>query len=241
MTGAPIDSSLRRPILPTKDKGTEVPDSQAKLAASPQLLMEAGAVRPTYRFDDGDGLTDAFGNKYDGYGGAGGDSFIINHIPSKSVDEEVDTAIDLDFLQYNAAREKYETRSYVESQLAKVAGAVPNDLEILQYIDANGQYEPAVFEDILTALTSVSVEDWIPVFIPAPENKVYILTLNLPVEIDVTAFQFSFGTGSGTVSVPLGTVSSGSDLELTLSALSVGPDAADLAVRIDFERPLVFV
>jgi len=79
MPGNSIDGTLRRPILPTQDRGTEIADSRSKLAPNPQLFMVPGAVRPSYKFEDGNGLTDAFGNVYEGYGGAGGSSFNLKN------------------------------------------------------------------------------------------------------------------------------------------------------------------
>lgn len=136
-----IDSSLRRPALPISEGGV-VPDSLTLLEPAPQLNIDPGVSRPVFKFDDGDGLTDAFGNIYDGYGGAGGSTTLAQTTPPVSIDDEVDVSVDLDIIQYNASREKYEPKSRTAAGLAVVGGGAPLDKEFLQYVDANNQYEP---------------------------------------------------------------------------------------------------
>ena len=141
-----IDASLRRPILPQTSGGT-VPDSQALLEDNPQLIMDPGVARPVYKFDDGGGLTDAFGNVYDGYGGAGGSSFV--NTPAESIDDQVDVANDLDIIKYNAATEFYESKSREDAGLAVVSTTdTPNDLDLLQYSAADNEYEPRTFDEM---------------------------------------------------------------------------------------------
>lgn len=141
-----IDASFRRAILPG-NRASGVADSKRILAATPQLIMEPGVSRPVYRFDDGDGLTDAFGNVYDGYG-SGGFSTTYTFGPAESVDTEVDNANDKDILQYNLSREKYEPVSKEAAQLAIFETGTEQNLDIPQYSSANSQYEPKTLDEI---------------------------------------------------------------------------------------------
>lgn len=266
MTGSPIDASLRRPILPTKDRGTEVPDSRQKLAPTPQLVMQAGAVRPSYRFDDGDGLTDAFGNKYDGYGNAGGDSFIITHNPPEDLDAEVDAADDEDLLQYNGTREKWEKRTYVESQLMKLTNTItPIDLDIALYNAGGDFWEPVDRTELAAALDIILLEpaqvvslgemlvanasgeftsvpqvspDFMAVNIEIPRIRVYTLVPSLPYDITITGTELSIATGSITVTFPGGTITAGNPVTVEVTAL--GGTLDEFArVQINFTRNLL--
>ena len=81
-----IQASLRRPIFPTQDRGHVISDSQKNKAPVASMNMDPGIVRPVFRFDDGDGLTDAFGNFYEGYASnSGSHSISITHNPARSV------------------------------------------------------------------------------------------------------------------------------------------------------------
>lgn len=115
-----IDSSLRdATIIPGSD-GTVIPDEQPLLASSPQLVMEPGVVRPAFKFEDGDGLTDAFGNVYVGYAGAGGSSsVVINDAGEQVVDDNINAAADLDLLQFDFSRQLYVPRTYDEANISK--------------------------------------------------------------------------------------------------------------------------
>lgn len=142
-----IDASLRRPILPD-NRGSQVPDSKPLLANTPQLIMSPGVSRPVYKFDDGDGLTDAFGNVYDGYGTGGISTSTVSSSPD-TVDDEIDTTSDdLDILQYNASREKYESKSFEEANIGTFEVGQEADLDLPQYNAANEQYEPRSLDQI---------------------------------------------------------------------------------------------
>lgn len=266
MTSSPIDASLRGPILPTRDRGTEVPDSRQKLAATPQLIMQAGAVRPAFRFDDGDGLTDAFGNKYEGYGQAGGDSFVHKHIPSDTLDEEVDGAADEDFLQFNDSREKWETKSYVEAQLMKLTNTItPVDLDIALYNSVEDFWEPVDRTELAAALDVVLLEpaqvvslgemlvanasgefksvpqvspDFISAIIEVPRLRTYTFVQDLPYDITITGTELSIATGSITVTFPVGTITAGSPVEITVTVLGGVLDEF-ARLQINFTRNLL--
>lgn len=112
MTGAPIDASLRGTETPEQVQGAEVPDSKTNLAASPQLIMSPGVSRPVFKFADGAGLTDAFGNIYDGYGGGGGSSFIHKDTPAASVGDQADGAADGEFMVFDDVLSQYVPRTF---------------------------------------------------------------------------------------------------------------------------------
>lgn len=266
MTGSPIDASLRRPILPTKDRGTEVPDSRQKLAPSPQLIMEAGAVRPNFRFDDGDGLTDAFGNKYDGYGNAGGDSFVITHQPPEDLDDEIDDADDEDLIQYNGAREKWEKRNYVESQLMKLTNTItPVDLDIALYNAVGDFWEPVDRTELAAALDVILLEpaqvvslgemlvanasgeftsvpqispDFISGIIREPEVRTYVLVQELPYDITITGNVLSIAAGSISVTFPSGTITAGNPIEIIVTAIGGGTNEY-ARIQLNFTRNLL--
>ena len=112
MTGAPIDASLRGTETPEQVQGAEVPDSKTNLAASPQLIMSPGVSRPVFKFADGAGLTDAFGNVYDGYGGSGGSSFVFKNTPSASMGEETDDAGEGQFPVFDESLSQYVPKTW---------------------------------------------------------------------------------------------------------------------------------
>jgi len=147
-----IDASLRRPILP-QNIGSQVPDSKPLLADNPQLVMSPGVSRPVFKFLDGGGLTDAFGNVYEGYG----NSRTFTMSQAETIDDEVDTANDKDIIQYNATIEKYEPKSLAEAQLALFdVGAEAFDLP--QFSSASGLYEPKALAEIGLAQFDVGGE-----------------------------------------------------------------------------------
>ncbi|HHA19201.1 MAG TPA: hypothetical protein ENK70_05795, partial [Methylophaga sp.] len=192
-----IQASLRRSILPTKDRGDVVPDSKKKKAAVPQLLMVPGIVRPVWKFEDGDGLTDAFGNKYDGYNDAGGDSLSVTHTPAESVDEEVDAADENeDIMVYNFARKKYEPKQPSEIELQKIAPTSETG-DIPVWNDSAEKYEPSTLVE--AGIAKAIITDYLAALIAIPENKVYKLTFQLPFDIVITASDSNFGTGTGTI------------------------------------------
>lgn len=53
MTGAPIDSSIRRMIISKKAGKHSLPDSKTDLDESPQLIMEPGDEQFAFQYDDG--------------------------------------------------------------------------------------------------------------------------------------------------------------------------------------------
>lgn len=112
MTGASIDASLRGTALPEQAQGVEVPDSKTNLAATPQLIMVPGVSRPVFKFEDGAGLTDAFGNIYDGYGGSGGSSFVFRHTSSSSMGDEIDTAGEGQFPVFDGVLSQYKPKTW---------------------------------------------------------------------------------------------------------------------------------
>lgn len=107
-----IDSSIRGTILPDQAQGAEVPDSKPILAATAQLIMSPGVSRPSFKFEDGAGLTDAFGNVYTGYGGGGGSSFIFKETPSSSMGDEVDDAGEGQFPVFNENLSQYVPKTW---------------------------------------------------------------------------------------------------------------------------------
>lgn len=139
-----IDSSLRRPILP-QHIGGQVQDSKPLLAENPQLVMTPGVSRPVYRFDDGNGLTDAFGNVYDGYGG---NSRRFQISPAESIDDEIDESEDKDIIQYNIDRLKYEPKSLDEAGIALFDTTEPELGDIPQYDDQGLKYVPKSLDEL---------------------------------------------------------------------------------------------
>ena len=152
-----IDASLRRPILP-ENRGSQVPDSKKLLADTPQLVMSPGVSRPVYRFDDGDGLTDAFGNVYDGYG-TGGQSRTFSISPAESVDDELDQANDLDVIQYNAGREKYEPKSLNDAGIPVFDVDVQSNLDLAQYNSLTELWEPKSLQELNIAELNGAPQD----------------------------------------------------------------------------------
>lgn len=112
MTGAPIDASLRGTETPEQVQGAEVADSKTNLAASPQLIMTPGVSRPVFKFADGAGLTDAFGNIYDGYGGGGGSSFVFKNTPAAAVGDQADGAANGEFMVFDDVLSQYVPRTF---------------------------------------------------------------------------------------------------------------------------------
>jgi hypothetical protein len=158
-----IEASLRRPQIAAKDPGGVVADSKPTKAQNPQLVMEPGVVRPAFKFDDGGGLTDSFGNVYEGYDRAGGSSVIVNQDPPKSVSGSIlDNANDKDLIVYDGADELYKPRPisfFEEVPLTEVA--TPDDFDILVYKTSTGlwEFEPVTFFDIAVIDSAQVVDD----------------------------------------------------------------------------------
>jgi len=227
-----IEASLRRPQINPQDRGSTIPDSKPTKAANPQLLMTGGVVRPSFRFDDGDGLTDAFGNVYEGYGGAGGSSNTFRHNPPRTLDDEVDPSDDEDLLQFNGSREKWEPRTYTEAKLAKLGGTAPTNDQIIKFVAANSQFEPADLTAPLPAPFDES--DFISGIIEVPQNRTYTFVQSLPYDIVITGNLISIETGSATVNFPSGTILAGNPVDITVSSVSI--DAEFLDIQLNFTR-----
>ena len=84
MTGSPIDAAIRSTETPSASIGNLVPDSKAILAEIPQLIMNPTTERLNLKFQDGLGLTDDYGNVYDGYNGTSS-SVIWTNNPTESL------------------------------------------------------------------------------------------------------------------------------------------------------------
>lgn len=225
-----IDASLRNgTIIPGSD-GTVIPDSQPLLAASPQLVMEPGVVRPSFKFEDGQGLTDAFGNVYVGYGGAGGSSSVIIHTPSEQVvEDDIPGIDDLDLLQFDAASELYVPRSYVEAQLMKLDSTTtpPLDGELAVYDATNDIWIPQKSNDAFTGIIEV------------PTNRLYNLAKDgLDYDIEIVSSSFLFETGPGSVTFPAvaSVISAGTPITMTVSATT--GTSVFLNFQLDYKRRL---
>lgn len=226
-----LDASLRRAIDQRESQGASVPDSTPSKDDNPQLVMSAGVVRPVYKFEDGDGLTDAFGNVYEGYGGSGGSSFSYRHIPAESVDQEIDVeSQDGDIPVFNGQREKYEAKQPEEINLRRFQEATI-DGQIPVWDNTQNIYVPK--EPTQSGLAQALTSDFISIYVNFPEDKSYKVLHNIPYAMTITSFSFDFEVGTGTVSIPLGTVNAGGSLALTLSGLS--GDARGLTVTVNFD------
>ncbi len=84
MTGSPIDAAIRSTETPSASVGNLVPDSKSILAEIPQLIMNPTTERLNLKFEDGLGLTDDYGNVYDGYNGTSS-SVIWTNNPNESL------------------------------------------------------------------------------------------------------------------------------------------------------------
>lgn len=217
-----IDSSLRRPILPNTIGGT-VPDSKPLLADNPELIMNPGVPRPVYKFGDGDGLTDAFGNVYDGYGaGEGGYTFIWTNNPSNNISEEVDAANEGDLIQFNSSRQLYEPKSIEDACLAKIDKTItPNDGDILVYDSTDGDYKPAPQG---TGGGSITFADALFGNIEIPQDRTYRITDGLPFQITVTGNTTSIASGTATVTFPSGVITAGSPIDITISGTNASSE-----------------
>lgn len=226
-----IDASLRNgTIIPGSD-GTVIPDSQPLLAANPQLIMEPGVVRTSFKFEDGNGLTDAFGNVYVGYGGAGGSSSSVVHVPSEQVvEDDVPGIQDLDFLQFDIASELYVPRSYIESQLMKFDSITtpPLDGELAVYDVTNGIWIPQKSNDAFVGI------------IEAPTNRLYNLAKDgLDYDIEIVSWSFLFETGPGSVTFPAvsSVILAGTPITMTVTATT--GSSIFLNFQLDYKRRLV--
>ena len=266
MTGSPIDASLRGTETPEQVQGAEVPDSKTNLAASPQLVMAPGVSRPAFKFEDGLGLTDAFGNIYDGYGGAGGSSITVRHIPPESLDETVDIADDLDLLQFDGTTEKWNPRTYIETQLMKLTNTItPADNDLAIFNSVSQFWEPvdrtelaAKIEipllqpsetvdegDMLVANASGEFKstaqvspDFISAIIEVPRIRTYTFVQSLPYDITITGTVLSIATGSITVTFPSGTITAGNPVNVIVDTLGGGTNEF-ARLQINFTRNLL--
>jgi hypothetical protein len=107
--------------------------------------MEPGPERPVFKFDDGEGLTDAFGNVYEGYGGnTSSTSIVVNSTDSNPLDPEdiVDNANNFDILVFNSSTEKYEPESITFFNPVLTDGTPPTLDQIPVFDDVSGLYIP---------------------------------------------------------------------------------------------------
>lgn len=266
MTGAPIDASLRGTETPEQVQGAEVPDSKTNLAASPQLIMTPGVSRPVFKFADGAGLTDAFGNIYDGYGGGGGSSFVFKDTPAASVGTEADTANDGEFLVFNDTLTQYVPKTYVEASLMELTNTItPADFDLALFDNASQFWKPVDRSELATAIEipllepAASVDtgdmlvanasgefksvaqvslDFISAIIETPRIRTYRLVQSLPYDITITGTAVSIATGSATVTFPSGTITSGNPINVSVDTLGGTLDEF-LRLQINFTRNLL--
>ena len=228
MTGAPIDASLRGTETPEQVQGAEVPDSKTNLAASPQLIMSPGVSRPVFKFADGAGLTDAFGNVYDGYGGSGGSSFIHQNTPAASVGEAADGANDGEFLVFDDVFTQYLPKTYVQASLMELTNTVtPLDGQLAIYDSINVRWIPQKSDEPFAGI------------IEAPTNRVYTLTKDgLAYDVEVVSSSFLFEVGPGSVAFPADTsvISAGTPITITVSATTGA--STFLNYQLDVKRRL---
>jgi len=225
-----IDASLRRAILP-ETQATFVSDSTAELDPAPQIIIDAGVSRPVWKFDDGLGLTDAYGNVFEGYS-SGGFTFRSSKVPASSIDETADAANDLDVLQFNATTEKYDPKALEDAQIGRFSalpGEQPADGETPIFDLGDGVYKPQPAANPI-------ITDFISYIIQTPEDRTYTLVQDLPYDITIFETHSSIDTGSANVSFPSGTITAGNPVNVTVSATSV--DAEYLRIQIDFLRDI---
>lgn len=140
MVDTPIDSAITSVVVAEPSQGDVLPDSNTILAANPQLIMDPGIAKPVFKFEDGAGLTDAFGNVYEGYAGAGGSSEIVVN-PSTSVfGDELNASTEGQFLAFDDVLRKYIPKTFRTfgaalvvrpiDEVLKLILAVPYDLTI---------------------------------------------------------------------------------------------------------------
>lgn len=210
MVDTPIDSSITSVVVAEPSQGDVLPDSNTILAALPQLIMEPGIAKPVFKFEDSAGLTDAFGNVYDGYGNAGGSSFINLNTPAASVGNEADTANNGEFLVYDDVLTQYLPKTYVEASLMELTNTVtPLDGELAIYDATNVRWLPQKSDEPFTGI------------IEAPTNRVYTLTKDgLAYDVEVVSSSFLFETGPGSVAFPAdaSVISAGTPITITVSA-----------------------
>ena len=253
-----IDASLRRAQVTAKDRGDVVPDSKPKKADNPQLVMEAGVVRPVFKFGDGGGLTDAYGNVYDGYGNSGGSSITWTHTPSDTLDDtNLSNADDEDILVYDADDELYYPQSTDYLNIVRTEGTVPQQDYIPAWDTVAGKYIPQDPADLdiamLNPATSVLegeilvaglagtfnsvpqvTTDFVAATIQNPVDRTYTICQSLPYDVTITGNNSQIAVGSTTVTWPVGTISAGSPLEITLSGTSVDAEYLDLQLTFTY-------
>lgn len=86
--GAPIDSSIRATATPVAPTVAAIPDSQANLDPTPQLVMTPGSEQFSFQFTDklGDGTP-----QYQGYAGAGDGAV---KLPGSQLDDFISVLIE---------------------------------------------------------------------------------------------------------------------------------------------------
>lgn len=191
MTGAPIDNSIRGTILPTPDRGNVLPDSKRKLAPVAQLVMEPGVERISFKFQDGNGLIDSFGNVYEGYGGAGGASISVSHTPPTSLDEtNIGNADDDQILVYDEDQQQYLPQDISYFNVIRTDGSPEDDTDILVFDFLQGVYVPQdiTFFDIPSIFDLAVIED------PNLVQEGYILKANADGNFDAVDFSAEVNT-----------------------------------------------
>lgn len=212
--GSPIDASIRRAALVREARGNIVPDSSPKLAATPQLIMEPGVERFALKFADDLGLTDAYGNTYDGYAAAGGASSItVTQDPPQSIQKnKVDAATDKQILVFDDVDDLYLPRDidfFAELPLVDDPGSA-QDQQILRR-NSFGTYD-SIFTKVLTCTTGI---------IKTPENKVYRIIPSLPWDIiGIDGFVYT-EAGPATLIVPTGSIPAGSPVDIELTGVTL--------------------
>ncbi len=106
-----LDSNIRNMIL-FEDQGGLIGDTTDIVEETPQLNVNHGVVNISFKFEDGDGLTDEYGNIYEGYGGAGGSSKITS------------------------------TNGIELADLADVSNYIPTDGQVLAFNNSSGLWTP---------------------------------------------------------------------------------------------------
>lgn len=259
--GAPIDASIRRAALVSEARGNIVPDSSSKLAEVPELVMEPGVERLVLKFADGLGLTDDYGNVYDGYGAAGGSSLTVSSTPPSSIDDDIDDADDGDILVFDDSTEKYVPTSLLDAQVPKWGGT-PAAGDFMQY-DTGGIYQNRNYTEaklIETDGSSASegdiwvtdsggqaypvpqiITDYVTVIIEKPVDRTYDIALSMPFDIFVTDIQATFEGGGGTPTVTIvntgGIVAFGDPMQLVVT--DTDDDTVMLVTQVTFTRNLL--
>jgi hypothetical protein len=78
--------------------------------------------------------------------------------------------------------------------------------------------------------TSISLDDFISIFVDKPTNKTYIIGFNIPIPVQIINSSFSFGTGPGSATFQTGTINAGSNITMTVTGTTSA--SANLAARL---------